>query len=184
MPVPRHSLAYPRHVMRGRRRQWQRRSIDGAWRGTSQANELARQINAGAFDAHKWATSQWDPSTAKLLKQHSGPGSIALFGRCPRYFRFTPESSGLLCPDERTSSARPVNSESANGRLTHRGRAMSSLDHLVGASDHCGWHFKVQHLRGDQVDDQIKFRWLFARSPGFSPPRILATYVAVARYCS
>jgi hypothetical protein len=34
-------------------------------------------------------------------------------------------------------------------QLTHGNGAMSSLDHLVGASDHCWWHFKAQHLRGD-----------------------------------
>jgi len=46
--------------------------------GTSQANELARQINAGAFDAHQLATSQWNPPIAKLLKEHSGLGATAI----------------------------------------------------------------------------------------------------------
>lgn len=37
-----------------------------------QAVELASQINAAAFDSHKLTRSGWNPSIAKLLKDHSG----------------------------------------------------------------------------------------------------------------
>jgi GH24 family phage-related lysozyme (muramidase) len=40
--------------------------------GTMQANELAAQINAGAFAAHKLALAMWPPDVAKNLKAASG----------------------------------------------------------------------------------------------------------------
>lgn len=36
------------------------------------ANELAAQINAGAFDGHKLARAGFNSQVAKLIKEHSG----------------------------------------------------------------------------------------------------------------
>jgi hypothetical protein len=40
--------------------------------GATHATELAKQINAAAFDAHKLAVAGWNSAIAKLLKEHSG----------------------------------------------------------------------------------------------------------------
>lgn len=37
-----------------------------------QATELAKQINASAFDGHKLATAGFNSQIAKLIKDHSG----------------------------------------------------------------------------------------------------------------
>lgn len=40
--------------------------------GTMQATELAAQINAGVFSAHKLALAMWPPDVAKNFKSASG----------------------------------------------------------------------------------------------------------------
>ena len=37
-----------------------------------QAKEIAKQINAGAFDSHKLATAMVNPAIAHMLKRTSG----------------------------------------------------------------------------------------------------------------
>lgn len=40
--------------------------------GATHATELARQINAAAFDGHKLVVAGFNSQVAKLLKEHSG----------------------------------------------------------------------------------------------------------------
>lgn len=40
--------------------------------GATHATELAKQINAGAFDSNKLAVAGWNSGIAKLIKDHSG----------------------------------------------------------------------------------------------------------------
>jgi hypothetical protein len=50
-------------------------------------------------------------------------------------------------------------------RITPRSER-SLFDHLVGAGDQWGWHFKAEDLRGFQINNQFEFGRLLYRKIG------------------